>query len=143
MRCGGQTHRDFKLALLTVAEQTSLAVENLSQAGTFGGFVGGRGAMGTALGVLPPGPGLWHAGLGGEATILKNREARVDRIALIAAPQASPSPAGLAPSGHVLTHQFHPTARRRKFAGQNIHKRGFTGAIGADDCMNAATGNLQ
>ena len=105
--------------------------------------MGSRDAIDAAPSVLPPGPGLGHAGLSGETTILQDREARVDRVALIAAPQASPGPAGLAPSGHVLAHQFDPTTRRRKFAGQNIYKRGFTGAIGANNGMNAATGNLQ
>jgi hypothetical protein len=105
--------------------------------------MGRRHAVGAALSVLPPGPRLWRTGLGGEATILQDRKTRVNRIALVATSKASPGPAGLAPSSHVLAHQFDPTACRRKFAGQNIHERRFTGAIGANDCMNTAKGNLE
>jgi hypothetical protein len=126
-----------------MTEQTSLAVENLSQTSTVCGFVGGRDALGATISILPPGPGLWGAGLSRQTTILKDREARIDRIALVAAPKASSGTAWLAPTGHILTHQFHPTARRCKFARQNIHECGFTSAIGANDCMDTAPGNLE
>ena len=126
-----------------MTEQTSLTVENQSQTSTVCGFVGGRDALGATISILPPGPGLWGRGLSSQTTILQDRKARIDRITLVATPKAGPGPTWLAPTGHVLTHQFHPTARRRKFAGQNIHECGFTSAIGADHRMDTAPGNLE